>query len=63
MEEQNCEVEIKKPIFFVNSSSKVVIHLFQKALHRSLEFHDNPQKLDLIDQAGQMGSSFIRWDL
>ena len=32
VEEQNYEVEIKKSIFFVNSSLEVIVHLVQKAL-------------------------------
>ena len=32
MEEQNYEVEIKKSIFFANSSPEAIVHSVQKAL-------------------------------
>ena len=49
MEEQNYQIEIKKSIFFANSSPETIVHLVQKALHRSPEFCGNPLKLDLSD--------------
>ena len=32
VEEQTYEVEIKKSVFFVNSSPEAIVHLVQKAL-------------------------------
>ena len=56
-------LKLKKSIFFVNSSPEAVVHLLQKTLHRSPEFCVNPLKLNLRDEANQMGSSVVRWDL
>ena len=50
MEEKNYEVEIEKVNFLCyNSSPEAIVHLVQKALHRSPEFCGNPLKLDLSD--------------
>jgi len=40
VEEQNYDVEIKKSIFFFNSSPAAIVHVVQKTLltRRSLEF-------------------------
>jgi len=74
-EEQNYEVETKNVNFFVNSSPEVIVHLVQKALltckiyktenytGRSPEICSNALKLDLSEQANQMGALVVRWDL
>ena len=56
-------LKLKMSIFFVNSSPEAVVHLLQKTLHRSPEFSVNPLKLNLRDEANQMGSSAVCWDL
>ena len=58
MKKQTYEVEIKKSIFFANSSPEAIVHLVQKALltykikqkitpDRSAEFWGNASALEL----------------